>query len=198
MRKLSKMLLALAFALSVLFTSVSAVNNTGGQTLYTDEVGDYYLYEDGTVKAYVRLNQDAVYARFEGCWLRISDLDGNELILSSYWFDYSEHPWLEDIIHEYIRLNTTEDSTPPVAPPEFWNDRTYWETPVDDSFDTDISFEMPTVSYDNTSDRPTSSYGTPESMIASAADSSNPSTGLLPAILPMIAAAALAVLSKKN
>lgn len=184
-----KRFIALILAL-VLFIACSAVisatESPSDQPLCSDETGDYYLYEDGTVKAYVRLNQDAVYARFEGCWLRISDLDGNELILS-YWFDFGEHPWLEDIISEYIRLNTTEDSTPPLAVPERWNDGPYWEMPVDEFFEDDIARELPTET-----------GTTAEVTITSAVDFSNPSTGLSLTLIPTVAAAALAAICKKK
>lgn len=190
MKKLLTMLLATLLLCTLFAIAVSASKNENGQTLFSDEIGDYYSYEDGAVKAYVHLNQDAVYARFEGIWLCISDLDGNELILS-YWFDFSEHPWLEEIIDEYYRLNSTEDSTPPMGMPECWNDG-----PIQEEMPVDEAFESDDISYavDIIGEEPS----TPHTPTASSAVSSNPSTGLFLTVAPMTAALVLAAALKRR
>lgn len=190
MKKLLTILLAMLLLCTSFAIAVSASKNENGQTLFSDEIGDYYLYDNGTVKAYVHINQDAVHARFEGICLRISDLDGNELILS-YWFDFSEHPWLEEIIDEYYRLNSTEDSIPPMAVPERWNDG-----PVQEEMPVDEVFESTDISY--TVDFSVEESSTPHTPTESSTVSSNPSTGLFLTAAPMTAALVLAAALKRR
>lgn len=154
--------------------------------LCSDEIGDYNYYENGTVKAYVRLNREAVDVSFEGIALRIYDLYGNEIYLDGM-FSYDEHPWIKEIIDDYILKNTEYDedgfviSTPPVDMPRFWNVIPDYEV-------TSEIFGGLYTDYSDTNE---------ESAAYMPASASNPGTGSAFAVFPAVFAA-LAVVFKKR
>lgn len=170
-------------------------------TLYSDEIGDYHLYEDGAVKAYVRLNQDAVTVVMEGSAVAIYDNDGNYIVLDES-FNLSEHPWIEEITDEYVRQNSEYDENgnlivmPAIgisyyAPPRFGSEEEI-DMGIVEAPDEVSNGEL------NYADREEDGYSIPqEGSDGSAGTASNPNTGVAFAVTPAILAAFALIFKKR-
>lgn len=167
--------------------------------LYSDEIGDYHSYEDGAVKAYVRLNQDAVTVVMEGSAVAIYDNDGNYITLDER-FNLSEHPWIEEITDEYVRQNSEYDESgnlivmPAIgisyyAPPHFGSEEKI-DVGIDET-DMVLENEARQPMYDENGEPMEGSDG-------SAGTASNPNTGVAVAVTPTVFAAAIAFATKNK
>ena len=164
--------------------------------LYSDEIGDYHSYEDGAVKAYVRLNQDAVTAVVDG-ELSVYDKDGNYVHLDPE-FSVSAHPWIQEMIDEYVQQHLVYDENglvievPDIGIPGY--------NPYHANLSDNVEMEQTPVEALDVSygDREEDSYSIPqEGSDGNGGTASNPNTGVAVAVTPAILAA-LALVFKKR
>ena len=155
--------------------------------LYSDEIGDYHSYEDGTVKAYVHLNEGAVTVVMEGSAVAIYDNGGNYIVLDER-FNLSEHPWIEEITDEYVRQNSEYDENgnlivmPAIGISFYAPPRSGGDEEIDmgiDETDMVLENEARQPMYDENGEPMEGSDG-------SAGTASNPNTGIAFAVTPAI------------
>lgn len=170
--------------------------DTTDLTLYSDEIGDYHLYKYGAVKAYVRLNRDAVTAVVENGLIAVYDNNGNYINLDIA-FNLSEHLWIEEIADEYFRQNAVYDENgmlieaPEIGIPGYSPSYTGVEVEIEETHEDLFGCEI-AVDYEAETD------GIPrEGYDGSAGTASNPNTGAAVAVAPAIFAA-LALIFKKR
>ena len=204
-----KRLLAIILA-ALMMCALFATAAWADGELYSDEIGDYYLYENGAVKAYVRLNREAVDVHFVGSGLGYYDLNGNEIILSDM-FDDDAHPWIREIIDEYVRQNTEYDENgdiiiaPEVGIPGRYHDGPDIEIPIEEIVgidETDMMLEnearQPMYDENGVPMEGSEGYYEEESLTLSAPTSpKNPNTGIAFAVTPAVLAF-IALIFKKR
>ena len=194
MKKFMAIVLAVLMSCALFAANICAAGNGGA--LLSDEYGDYYSYENGAVKAYVRVNQGAVTAAVENGMLAVYDADGNRLELSGE-FSFEAHPWIKEITEEYVRQNTVYGENGEVeAEPEVGIPAYY--VPNSD-IDEQVEIKSDDWAYwgdDDTDDTDDGAYS--EGGAPAPGASVNPSTGIALAAAPAVLAAACAAVIRKK
>lgn len=141
---------------------------------YTDDIGDYYYYEEMDIKAYYRFNTYKVTAEIVGGGdFTVCDLEGNELTLSDR-FDIGAYPEFLELIDKWVAEHAEYDDEgamiPAVGIPGF-------------------ALYAPVNEYE---------HANPGQFCNHETDESAPNTGIAFAVIPTVITAAFAVISKKK